>query len=98
MPALLASEDGKIPKNELTAFTAGSNMACLIRNTVHSFILVGNSLITLSPPTQTQWQQYSAVTYTILTKLKREVVGFNNNNSNNINKISSIDDPILTKL
>ena len=49
--ALLTSQDATIPKSELTIFTCGSNLAWLIRNTlkdwVDSFILVGDSVITL---------------------------------------------------
>ena len=49
--ALLTSEDATIPKSELTSFTCGSNLLWLIRKTLHdwvdSYILVGDSLITL---------------------------------------------------
>ena len=49
--ALLTAEDATIPKSELTALTCGSNMGWLIRNTlkdwVDSYILIGDSIITL---------------------------------------------------
>ena len=49
--SLLTPENSTIPKDELTAFTAGSNMAWMVRNClkdwVESFILIGDSMITL---------------------------------------------------
>ena len=49
--ALLTAEDATIPKSELTALTCGSNLGWLIRNTlkdwVDSYILIGDSIITL---------------------------------------------------
>ena len=49
--ALLTGEDDTIPKSELTAYTCGSNMAWLIRQTlmdwIDSYILVGDSVIAL---------------------------------------------------
>jgi hypothetical protein len=49
--ALLTAEDATIPKSELTSYTGGSNLLWLIRNTlkdwVDSYILVGDSVITL---------------------------------------------------
>ena len=49
--ALLTGEDDTIPKSELTAYTCGSNMAWLVRQTLNdwidTFILVGDSVIAL---------------------------------------------------
>ena len=49
--ALLTAEDATIPKSELTSFTCGSNLVWLIRKTlrdwIDSYILVGDSVITL---------------------------------------------------
>ena len=49
--ALLTAEDATIPKSELTSFTCGSNLVWLVRTAlrdwVDSYIIVGDSVITL---------------------------------------------------